>query len=113
MKDLKQAMKQVLPILAFILALILRQALQELLADHNTTQHSVLQEINTIYEPQVLGWIQLLSQDVSKELSPVFEAFENVEQHNNTKLIPLDFAFFFHDRWNALLMDRPPPFMHA
>lgn len=113
MEDQKQAMIQVFPILIFILALIFKQASPELLSDHKKILHSVLQKINTIYGSQGLGWIQLMNQDDSKESPPVFQAFQNEGDHNNVAVIPLDFTFFFHDRSNPLLTDRPPPFIHA
>ena len=77
MKDHEPAMKQVIPILAFILVLIFRQAPPELLADHKTLPESLVKEINTSHGSQGLGWIQLLIQDDSNDLPLVFHAFQN------------------------------------
>jgi hypothetical protein len=113
MKDEKLAVKRVLPILVFILALMFRQAPPELLADQKSISPSVLQEVNTTSVTQGLGWIQWMDQDDSKELPPVFQPFQNEEQYHDDRLIPLDFTFFFHDRSNPLLTDRPPPLITA
>lgn len=111
MKDHGQAMRRVLPILAFILVLIFRQAPPELWADHKTFPQSFVKEINTSSRTQGLGWIEIWIQDDSNELPLVFPPFQNEEPHEDDIIIPLDFTFFFHDRSNPLLIDRPPPFL--
>lgn len=110
MKGHEQVMKRVLPILAFILVLMFRQAPPELLADHKTFPQSLVKEIDTSSRTQGLGWIQLLIQDDSKQLPPVFQPFQNEQDHNEDRAIAMNFSFFFHDRSNPLLTDRPPPF---
>jgi hypothetical protein len=108
MKNLKQAMKWVTPVLVIVGILIFRQASAEQVAVNNESSHAVLWETNRTYGMEEYGWI-ILDQNDPKVLAPLFHAFRNQQTCLKGLFLPVLFRYCYHHRTNPLLMDRPPP----
>ena len=106
-------MKRAVPILLFILILIFRQAPSAIIVGQGQKGYSNLQEANSLFSTQGLGWFEEIEKNDPGVLPPVFQAFQNEGQDFIGKALLRSFKYVCHFHSNPLLIDRPPPALEA
>lgn len=109
MKDVKQEMKRVVPIMLFLLILSGGQVPAGAAVDKNHNNRILLRETNKVYDTQELGYITDTEQNNPNELPAVFRAFQDEPTFLTEVFIPILFRFTYSIHSNPLLTDRPPP----